>query len=150
MEPDGSLFHPPTLGFYCAAATALVVLVLAMMVITGDIPSSKGIRVSITTPRVDKPSTALPALVLQVKESGLGKRPYLLLNSTPLEWDQLRGALIQQLKLRSEWAVYVEGDPNISWQPMADAIDAVKAVNAKVILITPEMRREVAAKLKNP
>ena len=66
-------------------------------------------------------------LVLRVQSAGPGLAPpNLFLNSRSLSWDELNSGLKAELGQRSVWTVYVEADPNVSWQDAVQAIDAAR------------------------
>ncbi len=41
------------------------------------------------------------------------------------------------LRRPPDWQVYVEGDPNLEFEPVAKAIEIIRAEHAEVVLLTP-------------
>jgi biopolymer transport protein ExbD len=76
------------------------------------------------------------ALVLRVQAAGPGLAPKLFLNSRLLSWEELNSGLKAELGRRSVWVVYVQADSNMSWQDALRAVDAVRGLQVKVILLT--------------
>ncbi len=77
-------------------------------------------------------------LVVQVEDVGTGLPPRLYLNSKAIVWEALGPALKDELKSRSEWVVYVEADRNVNWGDAVNAMDIIRGVGAKVVLLTTE------------
>jgi biopolymer transport protein ExbD len=88
-----------------------------------------------TTARIEEP------IVLRVV---LGPAPdyqwRYFLNSKPIAREQLGTALLAELKLRSEWVVYVDGDREIPYEAAVSAMDEALGVKARVVLLTPKMK----------
>jgi biopolymer transport protein ExbD len=61
--------------------------------------------------------------------------PRVYVHSKATSWKDLNGELRSQLKLRPEWAVYVEADPNVAWANVVSAIDVAKGLHAQVVLL---------------
>ena len=72
------------------------------------------------------------------------------MNSKATSWNNLAGELKDQLKLRPDWVVYVQGDPNVAWANVVNVMDVAKGLHAKVVLLTsqPSMKARKARNLK--
>ena len=75
-------------------------------------------------------------LIVRVKDAGRDQSPTLLVNSKEVAWKDLDKALKQELAPRRDWVVYVGGDDTISFQYVANVIDAARGLHAKVVLYT--------------
>jgi biopolymer transport protein ExbD len=65
-----------------------------------------------------------------------------LLNGEEVPRAQLRSKLMEQLGKRIVWMVYVEADIDTNFGDTLHAIDVIHSCGAKVIWITPKMRKE--------
>ena len=74
-------------------------------------------------------------LILMVKDAGRYQIPGLFVNSKEVAWEDLEKALKQELGPRRDWVVYVSGDDSVSFQYVANVIDAARGMHAKVVLI---------------
>ena len=81
-----------------------------------------------------------PVIVL-VKDAGPGQEPGLYMNSKVVAWDDLAGALKQELSGRREWAVYVEGDDCVAWAQVVNMIDIARSDGTKVFLLPQPDRK---------
>ena len=86
---------------------------------------------------MDQPTTGLLVYVARNGD--------LYLNSRRLTSAQLERALEQQFALRADWSVYVESDPDVTYQTVVRAMDLVRSANGRVIMLTPGMRADAAA-----
>lgn len=119
-----------------------------MMVLNTPYPS-KGLYVSL---KVD-PNTRYdptPPIIVTIRQDPATLYPDLFVNSKPVEWSGLEDTLKEQLKIRPNWVVYIDGDPNLPFAHVAEVVNAVKKLHAKAVLLTPESRsllkRESASK----
>jgi biopolymer transport protein ExbD len=64
------------------------------------------------------------------------------LNGEEVPRAQLRSKLMEQLGKRIVWMVYVEADIDTNFGDTLHAIDVIHSCGAKVIWITPKMRKE--------
>ena len=139
VKPISALPH---FGLFCA--TVLVFVVFVMMILTDRIPP-KGIYVSLTV-RQPEPSDSralVPPVLVRIQSNPDPLAPKVYVNSTAVEWDGLKEALKDELKLRPNWVVYVDGDSNLAWQYVMDVADVARELHAKVVLLTPETRKLV-------
>jgi biopolymer transport protein ExbD len=52
-------------------------------------------------------------------------------------WEDLSALLQKELSQRPpDWPVYLEGDPNLEWRQVAEAMDAVRGQQAQVVLLS--------------
>jgi biopolymer transport protein ExbD len=65
-----------------------------------------------------------------------------LVNGEEVPRDELRSKLMEQLGKRIVWTVYVEADIDTNFGDTVQAIDVIHSCGAKVIWITPKMRKE--------
>lgn len=75
-------------------------------------------------------------LIVKVKDVGPYQIPKLFVNSKEVAWEDLEKTLKQELAPGRDWVVYVGGDDATSFQQVANVIDAVRGLHAKVVLFT--------------
>lgn len=95
-------------------------------------------------PRSGDPDSLTPPIIVRVEWAAhppFVSRVYV--NSKAVEWDRLKMALQDELKLRPTWVVYVDADANSSWQSAVDVMNIARELHAKVVLLTPETRKLV-------
>jgi len=97
-----------------------------------------GFRVRLLRPGITSPRLpGIQPLLVRVAFRGYTVRPGLYLASQSVSWDDLGTQLEKELRLRPpDWPVYVEGDPDLDWRSVAEAIDAIRGLNADVVLLT--------------
>ena len=72
----------------------------------------------------------------------IDKDKSLKLNQDPMEWDKLGDRLVEVFKTRAERVVFVKGDPDLSFETVAHAIDIAKGANIdKIGLMTPKIEQ---------
>jgi len=141
-RPARLLSRLPAFSFF--TPTLLALLLFVQLILNSPFPQ-RGIYVSIKVPRPnrDAPGSVVP-IVVKIAGSRLPHgAPNLYVNSMPVEWDGLKPALMAELKLRPEWVVYIDGDPNLPWQEIVKVADAAMELHAKVVFLTPETRQLV-------
>jgi biopolymer transport protein ExbD len=117
------------------SAHSLVILVTFLMVwivFAAITPlSPHGLRVHLIGPGVTTlRSPGIQPLLLYVDKSGI------FLGAGRLSLDALPSRLEQELSRRPpDWPVYIQGDPNLEWRQVAEAIDAIRASGADVVLL---------------
>ncbi len=101
-------------------------------------PIPTGLPVHLLRPGVAAPrSPGIQPLLTRVVASAPGARPSLYIDFELVPWDDLGAKLHQELSLRPpNWPVYVEGDPDLEWRQVAEAIDAVRGQQGEVVLLT--------------
>ena len=75
-------------------------------------------------------------LVVRIGFSGRSVQPSLHLNSKLVSWENLDNALEESLKLRPDWVVYVDADPEVDWQRVSDVMDIIRNAHAQIVLLT--------------
>jgi biopolymer transport protein ExbD len=127
----------PSFGLVGVMIYAVVAMVMMMLLAWGA-PESKGLRVRLlkqgTVPQNSDILTA--PLIVQVKDSGLGKAPNLYVNSKLIAWEALDRVLKQELSRRRERVVYVGGDGEVDWQSILNLIDVARGDNPTAYLMT--------------
>lgn len=95
-----------------------------------------GLRVHLIRPGVTAPrSPGIQPLLIRVVSDGHSAKLYV--GSDPVAWEDLGALLKNELARRPpDWPVYVEGDPDLEWRRVAEAIYAVRGEQAEVILLT--------------
>ena len=116
----------------------LLVLLIIFMVITPLTP--KGLDALVPQPPKDKQQQTTPndrTIVVQVLRSGDPTKPSLKINQDEIKWEDLQGRLTDIFKTRAERVMFVKGDPEITFDSVAQVIDIAHASNVdKVGLIT--------------
>jgi biopolymer transport protein TolR len=103
-----------------------VFLILWLAVISSD--NQTGFPLIISRPQCGDERVVL----MRVSQEGL------TIAREPVDWRRLRGRLMDIYSTRAERVLYVEGEPNVSLQQVADSLDiAFHAVpNLRVVLVT--------------
>lgn len=70
-------------------------------------------------------------------------------NGEEVARSDLHSKLIEQLGRRAEWTVYFEADSDVAYMNAVYAIDTIQACGAKLIWITPKMRKDWQEETKN-
>ncbi len=65
-----------------------------------------------------------------------------LVNGHPVKREELEAKLKEELSRQMVWTVYLEADSDCLFMDLAQAIDTIQGLGAKVIWITPKMREE--------
>jgi biopolymer transport protein ExbD len=116
----------------------LLVLLIIFMVIVPVTP--KGLDALVPQPPKNK--TAEPnqqTVVLQITGGGNGL-PTFKINQDDVPANQLRTRLTAIYSIRAQKVIFIQGDPNLNFQTVAQAIDLAHAVGVDHIgLITPKI-----------
>jgi len=115
------------------------ILAILMMLLTAGfeyIPMGFWVHVLKSGQAPAKSDAWTEPLFVRVKDTGRDQAPKLYVNSKEVAWTDLDKALKQELALRRDWVVYVGGDDVVSFQYVANVIDAARGLHAKVVLIT--------------
>lgn len=109
------------------------------MVLLQPFPS-KGLYVHLLKPGrpAGEANPLAEPVIACVADAGPAVTPRVYVNSTATSWDELESALRDQLKLRPNWVVYVEAEPNVSWADAATVVDIAKGLHASVVLLDME------------
>jgi biopolymer transport protein TolR len=115
----------------------LLVLLIIFMVITPLTPMG----LDVLAPQPPPPNTPPPppdqdrTVVIQI-----AKDKSLKLNQDPIEWNKLQSRLEEVFKTRAERVVFVKGDPELQFEPVAQAIDIAKGAGIdRIGLMTPKI-----------
>jgi len=142
---------PP--AFALLAAPFLLIPIIFFMIFLQPYPS-KGLYVQVLKPGPLAPTNDLLSqpVVVQVVDAGPKATPEVYVNSKATSWNRLGSDLKDELKLRPEWVVYVEADPNLPWADAATVIDVAKGLHARVVLLTvkPALRTGHAREAAKP
>jgi len=143
--PSKRLALLPSFGLFCATAMSLV---WAGFVFSHAAfrPISRGIWVSVLARQSSNESLpSIRRIVLRIEGARLGMPPRIRLNQELLpwkrsdgSWEELTGALKDELKGRPEWTVYVEADTDVAFGDVTRAIDVARGLHAKIVLLTPQ------------
>jgi biopolymer transport protein TolR len=116
----------------------LLVLLIIFMVITPLTP--KGLDALVPQPPKNPNQQQQPndrTVVVQVLHSADPTKPALKINQDDATWDNLQSRLTDIFKTRAERVMFVKGDPDITFDSVAQVIDIAHASNVdKVGLIT--------------
>jgi len=110
------------------------------LILTLQFSPSQGIRVHLA--RAVPSLLLVEPLVARIGFSGRDLQPDLHLDSKVVSWENLYSALQESLKLRPDWVVYVEADPDVDWQRVSDVMDMIRNARAQVVLLTTPIRDE--------
>ncbi len=102
-------------------------------------PAPRGLAVRLLTPEIaaETPRPGAEPLLVRVGSDGRSVVRSLYIGSQRLPPEDFHRALRNGLASRpSTWPVYVEGDPEIDWGPVVKAIDELRGLHAKVVLLT--------------
>lgn len=124
----------PHFGLVCG--TVIGILVMIMMYFEMDRPIPKGLLVSLAGREQPTRDPVLhPPIIVRIETTTPRGPSRVFVNSKPVEWKDLSSALTGELKTRSEWVVYVDGDPNLPWFDVVNAVDAIRGVHARAVLL---------------
>ena len=65
------------------------------------------------------------------------------LNGTEIQLENLQQALENQLSHRADWEVFVQGDENIELSDLMPAIEIIRSLRAKAIILTPVLKKQL-------
>ena len=101
----------------------LLVLIIVFMVVV-SMSEQKGLKAEIPQPATDKTKTADPArtIVIQVVWAADKQAPVLKINEESVSWENLHDRLFDIFKQRAERVAFVQGDDDVDFQYVADAI----------------------------
>ena len=116
----------------------LALLVFAMMVVTANRPTAKGVEVflpsNFTFAKISSPFRSHILLHIRSSRPNIPVRVYV--NDTLVDWAELPHALKAKLKQQPEWVVYLDADAEVSWQAVMDGVSAIRESGAKTVLLT--------------
>lgn len=125
MQPY-ALLAAPSLGIFLAVLMAFL-----------SFHTSVGLSVRLLKPdgRANE-QRHFPAVVIRSSGSGSNRNNALYVNAKETSWEELGIVVKSELGTNSDSVTYVEAEGDVSWQTVANAIDAVNAIPANVFLVT--------------
>jgi biopolymer transport protein ExbD len=72
----------------------------------------------------------------------------LLLNGSEVSRDEFERAMKSKLGARANWEVFVEDDDSVSFADSMYAIDMINALHAKAVILTPQLKRQLAERCR--
>jgi biopolymer transport protein ExbD len=123
-------------GFGLVGGMIFAIMAMLMMLLTASPMNSKGLWVHLLKPGAvpTKSDPGTEPIVVRLEDQGADKQPNLYVNSTRVAWADFDRVLKQELSIRRDWIVYVEGDDALSWGNVAAVIDIANSYHAKVFL----------------
>jgi biopolymer transport protein ExbD len=107
----------------------LLVLLIIFMVI---LPSrSNGEPAEIPHPGKQATTPMRSTIVVELHASKLGSRPNLSINQQPVSWDELEDRLSNIYESRAEKIAFLQGDDEIEFQYVAEALDLIHQVGVQ-------------------
>jgi biopolymer transport protein TolR len=100
----------------------LLVLLIIFMVILPDHKWGEKTLVPQPTPEGAEKSPPAP-IVIQLKDVGESKRPLLKINQEEVSWDALEPRLTAAFKVQVDRVAFVQGDPEVDFEYVAQAVD---------------------------
>jgi biopolymer transport protein ExbD len=120
-------------AFALIAAPVLGILIpLFALILSPPTPVGLPVQVLKISPR----DHDLPPIIISVIATNGSGRAVLYVNSKETSWEELGNTLRSQLKVRSHWVVYVEGEDYASWRDVVNVIDVARGLHAEVVLLT--------------
>jgi len=125
MQPY-ALLAAPSLGIFLAVLMAFL-----------SFHTSVGLSVRLLKPDERANEQRLfPAVVIRSSGSGSNRKNALYVTAKETSWEELGVVVKSELGTNSHSITYVEAEGDVSWQTVANAIDAVNAIPANVFLVT--------------
>lgn len=109
----------------------LVLLIIFMVILPDHKWGEKTLVPQPSTESVDK-SPPTP-IVIQLKDVGESKRPLLKINQEEVSWDALESRLTAAFKVRVDRVAFVQGDPEVDFEYVAQAVDITHHAGADKI-----------------
>jgi len=107
----------------------LLVLLIIFMVILPQ--HNQGEQAQVPQPNPETLAENPPApIVIQLKDSGEGKRPHLKINQEEITWEELAARLEAIYRNREDHVAFVKGDPEIEFAFVAEAVDITHRAGA--------------------
>ena len=108
----------------------LLVLLIIFMVVLPE--HRRGEQTDIPQPTPDHVVQDPDApIVIQLHDTGDGKRPDLKINQQEVTWDALEAKLQAIYRQRSEKVAFLKGDPEIDFEYVAEAVDITHRAGAE-------------------
>src|SRR5690242_19668522 len=113
----------------------LLVLIIIFMVAVSSI-QKKGLATEIPQPS-DKPGTQVRTIVIQIHASGNQLPPTLKINDEKATWGNLQSRLVDIFKRRAERVAFIQGDDDVDYQYIADAISIARSSGVDRVGLLP-------------
>jgi biopolymer transport protein ExbD len=99
----------------------------------------KGLEALLPQPRNDRTSVPEEAIVLQISHTSRGQLAYRI-NQTNIGRDEIRGRLQAIFSTRSTKVLFIEGDKDLDFSPIARGIDVARSAGVDHVgLLTPRV-----------
>jgi len=113
----------------------LLVLIIIFMVAVSSI-QKQGLATEIPQP-ADKPATQVRTIVIQVRAAGDQQAPTLKINDQKATWGDLQSQLVDIFKQRAERVAFIQGDDDVDYQYIADAISIARSSGVDRVGLLP-------------
>ena len=105
----------------------LLVLIIVFMVVVVSMPKQKGLEAQIPQPaNEDGPPPPVRTIVIQLNWTAENQAPAVKINHESVRWEDLHDRLYDIFKNRAERIAFVEGDDDVDFQYVADAISIAR------------------------
>jgi biopolymer transport protein TolR len=101
----------------------LLVLLIIFMVILPDHKWGEKTLVPQPSPTTVEKNPPPTPIVIQLKDVGESKRPLLKINQEEVSWDTLESRLTAAFKVQVDRVAFVQGDPEVDFEYVAQAVD---------------------------
>jgi biopolymer transport protein ExbD len=132
----------PNRGLVGGTMVLLLLPLAFVMVFQNDL--AKGIYVRLSPLHHSGPDEIClegPIVVTVKQRNSLSQT---LVNGTEVRQEDLQQVLKSKLSGRANWEVFVEADDSLPFADGMDAIDAINALHAKAVILTPKLKRQMA------
>lgn len=113
----------------------LLVLIIIFMVAVSSV-QKEGLATEIPQP-AEKPGTQVRTIVIQVRAGGDEQPPTLKINDEKATWGTLQSRLVDIFKMRAERVAFIEGDDDVDYQYIADAISIARSSGVDRVGLLP-------------
>ncbi len=112
-----------------------LVLIIIFMVAVSSV-QKKGLATEIPQPS-DKPGTQVRTIVIQIHAAGDQQAPTLKINDEKATWANLQSRLVDIFKRRAERVAFIQGDDDVDYQYIADAISIARSSGVDRVGLLP-------------
>lgn len=126
-------------AFGLLGANVVIVLVSIMSVAQSfDHFTSTGLRVRLLNPLVNIPRMiGIEPVLVRLQFTRYDALPAVYIGSRSTSWEDFDAVIMSEIRSRPlEWPIYLQGDPELDWKSVAQAIDRIRGLDAEVILLT--------------
>ena len=125
----------------------LVLIIIFMVIVVEQKPT--GLNADLPQPAITRPNIPPPqaTIVIQLKQPKPGEvHPVVKVNEEVVAWDNLRDRLRDIFAIRIERIAFIEADPDIDFQDVADVIAIARIAGVdRMGLLTQDGKHAVAA-----